>query len=88
MSQRTISCEKEVSHDEAMLKKERKEWKKSMVHKKNCNSTCLEGPGFNPQSGHLFCLTQASKMKGIQFQSPSLFGVTKLVQVAYRGSGM
>ena len=22
------------------------------------SGTCLEGPGFNPQSGHLFCLTQ------------------------------
>ena len=21
---------------------------------------CLEGPGFNPQSGHLFCLTKLS----------------------------
>ena len=21
---------------------------------------CLEGPGFNPQPGHLFCLTQIS----------------------------
>ena len=41
MSQRIILCEKEVSHDEAMLKKGKKEWEKSMVHGKNCNITPL-----------------------------------------------
>ena len=25
---------------------------------------CLEGPGFNPQSGHLFCLTERSTGTG------------------------
>ena len=46
---------------------------------------CLEGPGFNPQSGHLFCLTNATNWL-LQFQrllKPSTGVSTKLMRQLY-----
>ena len=39
---------------------------------------CLEGPGFNPQSGHLFCLTKGN-IKGSETK-----GETKGVSINIR----